>query len=104
MKLVGSTVMTTFEEISRRKIDLLRAAANQKARKLRVFGSVARSEERPDSDVDFLMDFDAVASLLDLLGFQRDNEALLGRCADVVTADGVSPFLRQRILAEARAL
>lgn len=51
--------MTTFEEISRRRGELLRAAASHKARNLRVFGSVARGEDRPDSDVDFLVDFDA---------------------------------------------
>lgn len=96
--------MTTFEEVSRRKSDLLRAAARHKARNVRVFGSVARGEDRPDSDIDFLVDFDASASLLDLIGLQQDIEALLGRRADVVTPDGVSPFLRQRILAEARPL
>lgn len=96
--------MTTYEEISRRKGDLLRAAASHKAHNLRVFGSVARGEDRPDSDIDFLVDFEAGASLLDLIGLQQDIEALLGRRADVVTPDGVSPFLRQRILAEARPL
>ena len=96
--------MTTFEEISRRKSDLLRAAASHKARNLRVFGSVARGEDRPDSDADCLVDFDSGASLLDLVGLQQDIAALLGRRADVVIADGVSPFLRQRILAEARPL
>lgn len=67
--------MTTFEEISRRKSDLLRAAASHKARKLRVFGSVARGEDRQDSDVNLLVDFDAGASLLDLVGLQQDFEA-----------------------------
>ena len=48
------------------------------------------------------MDFDAGASLLDLVGLQQDVEALPGRRVDVVSADGVSPFARQQILAEAR--
>lgn len=47
--------MTTFEEVSRRKSELLRAAASHKARNVRVFGSVARGEDRPDSDIDFLV-------------------------------------------------
>jgi predicted nucleotidyltransferase len=80
---------------------LLAAVARHHAHDLRVFGSVARGEERPDSDVDFLVDFEPDASLLDLIGLKEDFEAVLGRPADIVTAEGVSPFLRDRILKEA---
>ena len=80
---------------------LLAAVARHHAHSLRVFGSVARGEERPDSDVDFLVDFEPDASLLDLIGLKEDFEAVLGRPADIVTAEGVSPFLRDRILKEA---
>ena len=80
------------------------AAAAHKARNLRVFGSVARGEDQPDSDIDFLVDFEPAASLLDLVGLQQEIEALLGRRVDVVTPNGVSPFLRDRILSEARLL
>ena len=96
--------MTTYEELSRRRTELLSAAAAHKARSLSVFGSVARGEDRPDSDIDFLVEFEPDASLLDLIGLQQDIEAMLGRRADVVTPNGVSPFLRDRILGEARAL
>jgi hypothetical protein len=80
---------------------LLAALANHRAHNLRVFGSVARGEDRPDSDVDFLVDFEPGASLLDLIALKEDFEAVLGRPADIVTADGISPFLRDRILEEA---
>jgi predicted nucleotidyltransferase len=96
--------MTTYEQLSRRRAELLRAAASHKARSLKVFGSVARGEDRPDSDIDFLVEFEPDASLLDLIGLQQDIEALLGRRADVVTPNGVSPLLRERILSEARPL
>ncbi|PTD98203.1 nucleotidyltransferase family protein [Pseudothauera lacus] len=96
--------MTTLERLSRHRVELMRMASAHKARTLSVFGSVARGEDKPDSDIDFLVEFEAGASLLDLVGLQQDIEALLGRRADVVTPNGVSPFLRERILREARPL
>lgn len=96
--------MSTLELLSQRKADLLRAAAHHGALSLRVFGSVARGEDRPASDIDFLVEFSPEASLLDLVGLQQEIEAILGRKADIVTPDGVSPFLRERILGEARSL
>ena len=82
---------------------LLAAVARHRAHSLRVFGSVARGEERPDrsNEIQFLVDFEPDASLLDLIGLKEDFEAVLGRPADIVTAEGVSPFLRDRILKEA---
>jgi len=96
--------MTVRELISSRREELLRAAARHRARRVRLFGSVARGEDRPGSDVDFLVDFEPNATLLDLIALKEELEALLGRPADVVTPDGISPFLRERILREAAPL
>ena len=96
--------MTTLERLNSKRTELMRVAAARKARSVSVFGSVARGEDKPDSDIDFLVEFEADASLLDLVGLQQDIEALLGRRADVVTPNGLSPFLRKRILREARPL
>jgi len=96
--------MNTLELLSLRKPDLLRAIAHHRALSLRVFGSVARGEDGPASDIDFLVEFSADASLLDLVGLKQEIEDLLGRRADIVTPSGVSPFLRERILEEARTL
>ena len=93
--------MTTIELLDQNRERLLAALARHRAHSLRVFGSVARGKDRPDSDVDFLVDFEPGASLLDLVGLKEEFEAVLGRPADVMTADGVSPFLRERILKEA---
>lgn len=68
---------------------------------VRLFGSVVRGDARPDSDVDFLVKMDDGRSLLDLVGFSQDVEDLLGRKVDVVSEGGVSPYLRDRIFAEA---
>jgi predicted nucleotidyltransferase len=54
-----------------------------------VFGSVARGDSRPDSDVDFLVDFDSEASLLDQVGLIHDLQKLLGIDVDVVSSGGL---------------
>lgn len=90
--------------IESRRNDLLALATRHRALRIRIFGSVARGDDNPDSDIDLLVDFAPEASLLDLVGLQQDAEALLGRRVDVVTPDGISPFLRDRILGEARPL
>ena len=54
-----------------------------------VFGSVARGEEQPDSDTDFLVAFEQGASLLNLMRVQDDLEGLLGRSVDVVSVGGL---------------
>ena len=87
-----------------RRDDVLAAATRHRASNVRVFGSVARGDDDVSSDIDLLVDFSASASLLDLVALKRELEQMLGRPADVVTVDGVSPLLRERILAEARPL
>jgi predicted nucleotidyltransferase len=71
------------------------------ASNVRVFGSVARGEARPDSDVDILVDLELGRSLFDHAQLQIDLEALLGRKVDVVNARGLRPHLRDRVLQEA---
>jgi len=71
------------------------------ARKVRVFGSFARGDHGTASDIDLLVQLPASASLLDLIGLKQDLEAGLGRKVDLLTDDGLSPYLRDRILREA---
>lgn len=84
--------------------EILRIAARHGARNVRVFGSVARGEDRTDSDVDLLVEMADDRSLLDLVGLEQDLEELLGRNVDVLTDAAIHPALRLRITAEARAL
>jgi uncharacterized protein len=81
--------------------DILRIAGNYGARRVRVFGSVARGEADRQSDVDFLVDLDPGRSLLDLGGLQFELEALLGCQVDVVTERGLKARIRERVLREA---
>jgi hypothetical protein len=69
--------------------------------RLAVFGSVSRGEERPDSDVDILVQFDHPVGLFAFVRLQRYLEELLGRSVDLVTPDALRPEMREGILAEA---
>lgn len=60
-----------------------------KGRSVAVFGSVARGDDRPGSDVDFLVEFEQGSSLFDLLHISQELEALLGVPVDVVSAGGL---------------
>ncbi|SIQ20038.1 hypothetical protein SAMN05880590_102542 [Rhizobium sp. RU35A] len=70
----------------------------------RIFGSVARAEDREDSDLDILVDTLDETTLLDLGGLQHDLEHLLHLRVDIATSKGLRPTVRDRILAEAIAL
>ncbi len=74
---------------------------------LSLFGSAARGELRPDSDIDLLLVFDQEShpSLFDLIDMQQELRELLGREVDLVEKDSlVNPFRRAAILAERRLL
>jgi predicted nucleotidyltransferase len=64
----------------------------------RVIGSVARGAARPDSDVDFLVDFDDEATLLDEIGLRLSLSDLIGRQVDVLAMDQLRGVSRERIL------
>jgi predicted nucleotidyltransferase len=94
-----------FEEPIRQNRDtILRIVSGHGACRVRVFGSVARGEARPESDLDLLVDMTAGHSLLDIIAIKQDLEDLLGRKVDVVTEAAVSPYLRRAVLAEATDL
>ena len=69
-----------------------------------MFGSVARGEDRFDSDVDLLVEMQDDRSLLDLVGLEQELEELLQRKVDGLTDASIHPAIRRRITAEARAL
>lgn len=66
-------------------------ASRNKGVRVRVFGSVARGDEGPQSDIDFLVDFEKGSSLFDLLHIMQELEKLLGRSVDVVSRGGLKP-------------
>jgi len=69
---------------------------------LYVFGSVAKGNARPTSDVDFMIDFDPAGfNLFDLSGIHIRLSERLGVPVDVVTRDGIHRRIRDRVLKEA---
>jgi predicted nucleotidyltransferase len=73
-------------------------------RNIRVFGSFARGDSRPDSDVDLLVDYTPGQSGFAFVRFCREAETLLGRPVDVATERSLHPLIRDKILAEAIAV
>jgi predicted nucleotidyltransferase len=93
--------MSQLDIIRQRREEILRLAEGYGIRRVRIFGSIARGEDRPESDIDVLVAFEPGRSLLDQVGFRQDLEEMLGRRVDVVSERGISPYLQDRILAEA---
>jgi predicted nucleotidyltransferase len=93
--------MSIDELLKEKRPDILRLAAQHGARNVRLFGSVARGEARPDSDIDVLVELEPGRSLLDLGGLLMDLQDLLGREVDVVSENGLRDRLRERVLKEA---
>ena len=72
---------------------------SHRIRRLALFGSVLKGSDRPDSDVDFLVEFerDAVPGLLGMAEIEAELSALLGRPVDLRTANELSPHFRQPV-------
>ncbi len=91
----------TIEELRKRREQIIALAGSHGARNVRVFGSVARGEATPDSDVDLVVDFDAGRSLLDHGALIMDLQDTLGCRVDVVSAKGLRERFRDRVFADA---
>lgn len=90
--------------VRRARRDLAATAAAHGVTNLRVFGSVARGEDRRDSDVDLLADIPPGMSLIGLGQVRADLEAVLGSTVDLVPADSVKDAIRERAMADLVAL
>jgi predicted nucleotidyltransferase len=71
---------------------------------LRIFGSASRGEEGPDSDIDLLVDFGSPKGFFELLRLEDELRGFLGHRVDVITEPGLSPYLREPILASASVI
>jgi uncharacterized protein len=82
--------------VRRVRRELVAAAAAHGVTNLRVFGSVARGQDRTDSDVDLLADLPPRMGLLELGRVQAELEAILGSQVDLIPADDLKPGVRER--------
>ena len=93
--------MSTSELLKEKREEILRTASKHGARNVRVFGSVARGEARPDSDVDLLVEVGPDRTPFFPGGLIADLEELLGKKVQVVTQEGLHWYIRERVLEEA---
>ena len=77
--------------LTSRRTDILRIAARYGIENVRVFGSFARGKNRPDSDLDLLVDLEPGRSLLDIIAAKQ---------VDVVTERSLSPYFRDSVTQE----
>lgn len=90
--------------LDEKRDEILKLAAQYGAANVRVFGSVARGDDRDDSDIDLLVHMEDGRSLFDLVRFWTGVSTLLEREVDVVDEGSLSPYIKDNVLADARVL
>ena len=96
--------MNIRQLLQSKRTQILAIAARHGARKVRVFGSVARGTARRSSDIDFLVEMEEGRSLLDHAALILDLERLLTRSVDVASDRGLRRVVRKEVLKDAIAL
>ncbi len=84
--------------------DLARLCRENGVRRLRIFGSSARGEERPDSDVDLIVEFGRPTGFVELVRLERLLAEIFGRRVDLTTEPGLDPYIRDSVLSSASVL
>ncbi len=87
--------------IEEHRDEIKHLARQRGAHRVRVFGSRARGDALPESDVDILVDLERGKSALALGGLLMDLQDLLGKKVDVVTPASLHPKIRDQVLRQA---
>ena len=93
--------MTPLEHLRHKREDIRQIAARHGAFNVRVFGSVARGEAEPESDIDFLIEKGQTTSSWFPAGLVLDLEELLDRRVEIVSETALNQYVRERVLREA---
>lgn len=80
---------------------ILETASKYSIHNVRVFGSVARFEDGPNSDLDLIVEIEQGRSLFDLISFKHEVEDLLRISVDIVTENSIHPSIKQDVLSGA---
>ncbi|MES2678178.1 MAG: nucleotidyltransferase domain-containing protein [Pseudomonadota bacterium] len=98
--------LTTLESLRARREEIYKIADKYCVSNIRVFGSVARGEDKKNSDIDLLVniDYKSYGSGFARISFKYEIEKFLHKKTDVISEDGVSKFLKDRIFNEAVAI
>ena len=89
--------MMSKEELYEKIVQILKSKG---ARKIAIFGSYVRGEEKPESDIDIIVEFSERKSLLDLVGIEQELSDAVGMRVDLLTEKSISPYLIDRIKKE----
>ncbi len=89
------------EDLFKRIVSLIKKHG---AKKIAVFGSYARGEEKPKSDIDILVEFSERKSLLDLVGIEQELSDIPGIKVYLLTEKSISPYLIGRIKKEMKVI
>lgn len=89
------------EEVLRRRNVIRSLARAHGAVSVSLFGSAARGEDRPGSDLDFLVELEEGRSLLDLIGLGQDLAEVFERKVDAFTLEGLKPRIRAEAIRDA---
>lgn len=87
--------------VQARREDIRAIVASHHGRSVALFGSVARGDERPDSDLDFLVEFEPGTRPIEILALGAELEHVLGVRVDVGTPESLREQIRDEVLAEA---
>lgn len=94
----------SLQVLAQHRDEIIRISKQHKAFNVRVFGSTARIEDRPYSDIDFLVNLEPEASLTDISELKRELENLLDREVDIVDEGSLNKSIRRRVISEARPI
>lgn len=95
----------TLAELKRNREAVLQVITHHGGRpEVLVFGSTARGDARPESDIDLLVELESGRSLLDRVKMGMALQSLLGHPVETVSRAALHPLMRERVLKEARPL
>jgi uncharacterized protein len=104
VKLEAPRRAVSLGELRAHRDEIMKLGEHFGIRNIRVFGSVARGEATPDSDLDLLVDVDRGHGYFDMAGFALGVEDELGVFTQIATPGGLKLRMRDRVLREAIAL
>ncbi len=95
----------TLAELQRKRGEVLQVVRRHGGKpEVLVFGSTARGEARPDSDIDMVVELERGRSLMDRVRMTIELEELLGQTVETVSPAALHPMMRERVMREARPL
>lgn len=95
---------SSIEALKEQRELIIEVAHKHGASNIRLFGSIVRNEDLPESDIDLLVEFDAARSLFDLIALKLELEEMLGKKVDVVTERALHPAIAENVKNEAISL